>query len=215
LGQRRRLDRARPDTSAEGLFMHIHAKRLFAARRASPRRGAAAVEFAVCLPVFFLILYGLWEVGRIVEVQNVVWNSGREAARDCSLGQDNLAIVANNLLVYLQSAEPNAFGAGHSTSMIAPVISMPANTYGYTCWDTTANRELFTITFTDTTNPAITDPTGMAQLDLYTVTVQVPYASVGLVPVAKVTGTTRMKVSVTWASMVDSPFEVAPFLPAE
>ncbi len=179
------------------------------------RRGTAAVEFAACLPFFFLILWGLWEVGRIVEVQNVVWNSGREAARDASLGQDNLAIVADNLRVYLQSAEPNAFGAGHATSMIAPVITLPANTYGYTCWDTTANRELFTMTFSDMTDPTVTDPTAMTQLDLYEITVQVPYASVGLVPVAKVTGTTRMKVSVTWASMVDSPFEVAPFLPAQ
>ena len=103
------------------------------------------------------MLYGLWEVGRITEVQNVVWNSGREAARDASLGQDNLATVAQNLLVYLQSAEPTAFGAGHATNMIAPVISMSANTYGYTCWDTVANRELFTLTFTDITDSTVTD----------------------------------------------------------
>lgn len=185
------------------------------AGRRSPRRGTAAVEFAACLPFFFLVLYGLWEVGRITEVQNVVWNSGREAARDASLGQDNLSIVAQNLLVYLQSAEPSAFGAGHATNMIAPVITMPANTYGFTCWDTVANRELFTMTFTDITNPSVSDPNQMAQLDLYQITVQVPYSSIGLVPVARITGVTRLKVSVTWASMVDSPFEVAPFLPAD
>jgi Flp pilus assembly protein TadG len=179
------------------------------------RRGTAAVEFAACLPFFFLVLYGLWEVGRITEVQNVVWNSGREAARDASLGQDNLATVAQNLLVYLQSAEPTAFGAGHATNMIAPVITMPANTYGFTCWDTVANRELFTMTFTDITNSSVTDPTQMAQLDLYQITVQVLYSSIGMVPVARITGVTRLKVSVTWASMVDSPFEVAPFLPAD
>ena len=34
------------------------------------------------------------------------------------------------------------FGQGHSRSLIAPVISLPANTYGYTCWDNTANKEL-------------------------------------------------------------------------
>src|SRR5262245_18487954 len=131
----------------------------------SRRLGTAAVEFAACLPFFFLVLYGVWEVGRMTEGQNVVWHSGREAARDASLGQDNLAVVANNLLVYLQSAEPTAFGKGHATSMIAPVISMAPSFYGYTCWDSVANRELFTVTFTDITNPAITDPTQMAQLD--------------------------------------------------
>jgi Flp pilus assembly protein TadG len=50
------------------------------------RRGAAAVEFAVCAPLLFLLLLGLWEVGRITEVGNVMWNSSREGARDASLG---------------------------------------------------------------------------------------------------------------------------------
>src|SRR5271156_3675077 len=99
------------------------------------RRGVAATEFAVCLPVFFVFLFGLWEVGRMTEVQNVVWNSAREGSRDASMGQANLLAVANNMLLYLQSAEPTAFGQGHSTSMISPVVTLAANTYGYTCWD--------------------------------------------------------------------------------
>src|ERR1700730_11773980 len=89
------------------------------------RRGVAALEFAVCLPLLFTILFGLWEVGRITEVQQVMWNSAREAARDASLGQDNLQTVATNLLTYLQSAEPTAFGSGHTTSMISPVVTLP------------------------------------------------------------------------------------------
>ncbi len=110
------------------------------------RHGAASVEFAVCLPLMCLVLTGLWEVGRIVQVAEVMWNSAREAARDASLGQDNLQTVAMNLLAYLQGADPTAFGQGHTTSLIAPVISMPANTTGYICWDSAANRELFTMT---------------------------------------------------------------------
>src|SRR5438094_9953151 len=100
------------------------------------RRGVASVEFAVCLPVLFVILFGLWEGGRITEVQQVMWNAAREAARDASLRQSNLTTVANNLLAYLQIAEPTAFGQGHSTTMKSPVVTLPANTYGYTCWDT-------------------------------------------------------------------------------
>ena len=107
------------------------------------RHGVASVEFAVCLPLMCLVLTGLWEVGRITQVAEVMWNS----ARDASLGQDNLLTVTTNLLTYLQSAEPTAFGQGHQTTVEAPVISLPANTTGYTCWDSTANRELFTMTF--------------------------------------------------------------------
>ena len=179
------------------------------------RRGVAALEFAVCFPVLLFILIGLWEVGRVTEVTQVMWNSAREAARDSSLGQNNLLTVANNLLTYLQSAEPTAFGAGHTTTMKAPVVTLPANTTGYMCWDTTANRELFTMTFADKTNTAVTDPTAMSQLDRYEIGVQVPYASVGWIPVAQITGTTRLYVAVDWASMVDSPFAIAPYLPAQ
>ncbi len=179
------------------------------------RYAAAAVEFALCLPLLCLLLLGLWEVGRITEVQNVMWNSAREGARDASMGQANLQAVASNLLIYLQGAEPTAFGQGHSTAMIAPVVSLPANTYGYTCWDTTANRELFTMTFTDITNTNVTDPTGMSQLDHYQIGVQVPYSSIGWLPTAQVTGTTRLYVTVDWASMVDSPFQITPYLPAQ
>ena len=44
------------------------------------RGGVAAVEFAVCFPVLLFILLGLWEVGRITEVQQVMWNSARSCA---------------------------------------------------------------------------------------------------------------------------------------
>ena len=179
------------------------------------RRGGSAVEYAVCLPLMLMILTGLWEVGRITEVQEVMWNSAREAARDASLGQDNLQTVATNLLAYLVGADRTAFHPGHSTSMISPVVSLPANTTGYTCWDNTTNKEMFTITFADLTNTSVTDPTDMSQLDVYQIGVQVPYSSIQLNSVVPVGGLTRLSVTVVWASLVDSPFEIAPYLPAQ
>lgn len=183
--------------------------------RTARRRGQSAVEFAFCLPLLLLILSGVWEVGRITEIEQVMWNSAREAARDASLGQDNLSTVASNLLTYLQSAEPTAFPSTHSTSMIAPVVTLPANTTGYTCWDNTANQELFTITFTDVSDTDVTDPTGMSQLDVFQLGVQVPYKSIQISPLAQITSTTRLSVLSTWASMVDSPFQITESLPAQ
>jgi Flp pilus assembly protein TadG len=179
------------------------------------RDGVATVEFACCLPLLVLILAGLWQVGRYTEVNQILWNGARESARDASLGQDNLQTVASNMLTYLQSAEPTAFGTGHSTSMIAPVVSLPANTNGYTCWDNTANRELFTMTFTDITNPSTTDPTSMTQLDLYQIGLQVPFASIGWSTLIPIGGMTRLKVTVVWTSLIDTPFQIAPDLPAQ
>ncbi len=179
------------------------------------RHGTAAMEFALCLPLLTTLMLGLWEIGRVTEVQQVMWNAGREAARDASLGQDNLSTVASKLLTYLQAAEPTAFPSGHSTSLIAPVITLPANTTGYTYWDNTTNQELFTITFTDATAPTITSPTGMSQLDRFELGVSVPYASIGWTPVAQVTGMTRLYVAVDWVCMIDSPFQITPYLPAQ
>jgi len=182
-----------------------------------PSNGAAAVEFACCLPILVMILSGLWEVGRFTEVQQVLWNSAREGARDASLGQNNLQAVASNVLLYLQGAEPTAFGRPgvHSTSMIAPVVTLPANTTGYTCWDNTANKELFTISFTDLTTPTVTDPTAMSQLDLYQIGVQVPFASIEWSHLIPIGGMTRLSVNVVWTSLVDTPFQIAPNLPAQ
>lgn len=178
------------------------------------RRGAAAAELAVCLPLICLILTGLWEVSRTTEVALVMWNSAREAARNASLGEDDLQTVATSLLNYLQAAEPTAFGKGHSTSLIAPVISLPADTSGYTCWDNDANRELFTMSFADLTHPEVVNPKDAQQLDVFQIGVSAPYASVCLSPLPQITGLNRIAVTVHWASMLDTPFGITPFLPA-
>ena len=179
------------------------------------RRGTASVEFAVCLPFLVLVLGGMLQLGRFIEVQQVLWNAGREGARDASLGQQNLTTVTNNVLIYLQGAEQTAFGAGHTTSFISPVVTLPANTTGYTCWDNTANRELFTLSFTDLTNTSVTDPTAMTQLDLYQLGLSVPFSSIGLSRLVPIGGLTRLQVNVVWTSLIDTPFQIAPDLPAQ
>lgn len=179
------------------------------------RRGVAAVEFALCMPLIVLLMLGIWEVGRIAQVSNILSNGAREAARDASLGQDDLQTIASNQLAYLQSALPGAFGQGHSTSLQTPTIPLPSNTTGYTCWDNTANRELFTLTFTDITQPSVSDPTAMQKLDHYQIGLQVPYASISWNTLAQITGVTRISLVVDWASMRDAPFQVSPSLPAQ
>jgi Flp pilus assembly protein TadG len=51
-----------------------------------PRRAVAAVEFAVILPFLMIVLVGIWEVGRLVHVQQILNNSAREGARLAAQG---------------------------------------------------------------------------------------------------------------------------------
>lgn len=55
---------------------------------ARPRRerGAAAVEFALCVPVLVVLIFGSIEFGLAVNARTMVGNAAREAVRVASLG---------------------------------------------------------------------------------------------------------------------------------
>jgi Flp pilus assembly protein TadG len=78
-------------------------------RHGDRRRGQALVEFALILPVFLLVLMGIFDLGRAVFYSSTLSNAAREAAREgivdqtCShltdraeqrsLGMDNVGIT--------------------------------------------------------------------------------------------------------------------------
>lgn len=65
------------------------------------RPGVAAVEFACVLPVMALLVIGLWEVGRMAEVQQYLNNACREGARQASTGVKTSAQVKQVVVDYL------------------------------------------------------------------------------------------------------------------
>ena len=67
------------------------------------RRAAAAVEFAVVAPVFFLLVLGMIEYGRMVMVQQVITNASREGARQAVLDGSTTAEVTTVVNDYLTS----------------------------------------------------------------------------------------------------------------
>lgn len=54
--------------------------------RQTSRRGVAAVEAAFILPFLFILLFGIWEVGRLLHVNEYVANSAREGGRLAATG---------------------------------------------------------------------------------------------------------------------------------
>lgn len=64
-------------------------------RRRDNERGAAAVEFALVLPVLILLLFGIIEFGAAYNAQILVTNAAREAARTMAVtGVESDAIAA-------------------------------------------------------------------------------------------------------------------------
>jgi Flp pilus assembly protein TadG len=57
--------------------MNIEARQ----RRNISERGTAIVESAIILPVFFLLLFGVFEAGRFMNTQQVLTDAAREGAR--------------------------------------------------------------------------------------------------------------------------------------
>jgi Flp pilus assembly protein TadG len=64
----------------------------------------AAVEFAFLCPLILGLLVGIWEVGRMIEVEQIVSNAAREGGRQASTGSLTNAQVKQVVLQYLQVA---------------------------------------------------------------------------------------------------------------
>src|SRR4051812_47359519 len=69
------------------------------------RRGAAVVEFAVVSPVFFLLVFGMIEYGRMVMVQQLLTNAAREGARVGVLDNSTASDVTTAVNSYLTAAK--------------------------------------------------------------------------------------------------------------
>lgn len=78
-------------------------------RDSGRRRGAAAVEMAVVLPVFITVILGLIEVGRGIMVAQLMANAARESARAAVVdGSTNNSVsdVAKNFLASAAKVSP-------------------------------------------------------------------------------------------------------------
>src|SRR4029450_2917444 len=79
-------------------------------RRSAPtrrtRRGVAAVEAAITLPLLLTLLLGLWEVGRMLQIRAPMNHAAREGARMAAGGLYNgqpvtVAMVQSQVKDYL------------------------------------------------------------------------------------------------------------------
>jgi Flp pilus assembly protein TadG len=130
-----------------------------------------------------LLLWGLWEVGRVVEVSQVLSNAAREGARWSAPGQFNYNQVNTVVTNYLRSEN---IPTGN--------VQVGINNLGQP-----ANAQIGSATGTY-------DPTQANNLDCLQVTVTVPYADVEWVNIAFFTPPTTLSATAVWASVKDLAF---------
>lgn len=174
-------------------------------RRQPPRRGAAAVEVAL-LFVFFMIplMIGVWEVGRLVQVQQIVSNAAREGARVAAQG---FTVNSDGTTTQIQrtSGSPNVRDTVYQYLYAAGLTGLS---------NTTADLDV-TFQFLAPTSQGTTptEPYQGEKGQPFSVTVtikdwsKVRWVNLGLVNPTQVTYTA------TWQMLIDDPFTVNTTLP--
>lgn len=162
--------------------------------RKNRRRGAAAVEAAFCLPMLLMLLLGLWQVGRMVQVSQILANAAREGARYAAMGN----ITINGAIMPItQTMVQQVVGNYLSAAGLPPAAASGAQT-------------------TITSSSGWTDPCNAQPLDKFQVTVTIPtgaafnsvqWSAINLVQA------NQLSASVNWVSLVDSQVSVGSQLP--
>jgi len=162
------------------------------------RSGVAAVEFALVFSLVLMpTLIGILEVGRLIQVQQIVADAAREGARLAAQGQ-TLDSSGNRVQIKASTGSVNVkntvydyiYGAGLTQLAIADV----------------------TVNFAFTDSAALTDPYQGVKLEPFTVSVSVPFTKVRWINFGFIT-TDAVAFQTKWHMMVDDPFTVDTTLP--
>ena len=98
------------------------------------RRGASVVEFAIVAPIFFLLIMGIIEYGRMVMVQQIITNASREGARYAVLDGSTSATVTTTVETYLTNVAisgatvtvtPNSIGSAAFGDPVEVTVDIP------------------------------------------------------------------------------------------
>lgn len=149
------------------------------------RSGTAAVELAVIAPLVIALLVGLLEVGRMVQVNEIISNAAREGARNASTGVNTYANVQTVVQNYLTNA-----GITNQTGLVINVYDVTQGNSG----------------------PQF-NPANAAYLDQLQVTVSLPYSNVQLAPLPGFSNSV-VSANVVWYSNQDQAYPTTIVPPA-
>jgi len=114
-------------------------------RNRTARRGVVAVEFALIAPIFFAMLLGIIEFGRMMMVQETLVNAAREGARASILPSETdaqvTAVVSNYLSAagisgYTETLSPTEASSPASGTAMTLTVSVPCSTVSWLSYST-------------------------------------------------------------------------------
>jgi Flp pilus assembly protein TadG len=162
-------------------------------RKANRRRGVAAVEAAVTLPLLLTLMLGVWEVGRLIQVNQIVVNAAREGARLAGGGYVNGTPVTT--LMVQQAVRDYMTASG------LPSAAVSGAQVNLVCL----------------ASPTWSDPSQALPLDKFQVNVVIPpgaaFNSLRWNLLNQITPVTQMSVTVNWESLNNSKIVVSTSLP--
>lgn len=171
------------------------------------RRGVAAIELGFVTMLFVIpTVIGIWEVGRLIHVQQVVANSAREGARLAAQGF-TITTTGTAVQIHKTTGTPNVKDVVCDYLKAAGLTNLqPA--------DVTVEFDFIPGSPGDPTyNDSLTEPYEGIKGQPFTVTVIIPWNKVRWINMGLLQPT-DVRFTVTWRMMIDDAFTINETLPA-
>jgi Flp pilus assembly protein TadG len=117
----------------------LRVRALAAYRRHRRRKGAQIIEFAIILPLFLMLVFGIFEYGRAMMVIEILTNAAREGARTAVVSGSTQAqvyttidnyLTGSHITGYTRTVSPDPGGAARG-STVTVNVSVP---YSSVAW---------------------------------------------------------------------------------
>lgn len=169
----------------------------------SMRRGVAVVEFAVVLPFLLLLLIGIWELGRIIQVQMMLDNAARDGARLAA--QANIVSETGAYTqIHFDNGTPNIVSAIRANLTAAGLVNLDSLAIELQFVESAPGGA--------TPGPTNADPYAGVKNQRFRVRVTLPYANVRWTNLSLI-NPTNLTAETYWQCLVDDPFTVNTTLP--
>lgn len=173
-------------------------------RTTTRRRGVAAIEFAL-VAIFFLVptMVSVWEIGRLIQVKQIVSNSAREGAR---LAGQATTINSNGTVTQIQT--------NNGSPNVRQVVYQYLLASGLTNLQLSDIQVDFEFLAPRSDGLPATQPYQGEKNQPFKVTVTIKqWSSVRWINLGAISGTTSITHSATWQMLVDDPFTVNSTMP--